>query len=407
MTRPFVMLVAMLVAGSVWAQSTPPSEPQLQPKVIVVPYPSEAVFDAGQPSPAPEPVTAPPQPSNDVPSNPAVEPLPTRTLEAVPPTPAPEVQPISADALPQPVDGPGAFLDGHPRTGAFLSGPGSLTFIVHHTLMTGLGVLATQMVPRVNDAYCYGNQPGCVVTPEVWTSGNARVAYLAGSLIGAGVGFGASAFWQFTHWMNHTTANFGIINSFFGGAFTGALADLITNHTSPTAISWLTVVGMLTGAWLTAIVGGGDMPLNKGVLITSGGGWAMIYTALILAVIGTTGGGTDLRAGIDALMLLPAIGAAAMAFATLRFNPSTTQIMRANLFGLGAGGVVLLVSALVLGANFLSPVPYILAAVAAIGAKVTVSLLWAEAAESPAQVPPTAFFPRTETEKRSARVLYW
>ncbi len=98
-----------------------------------------------------------------------------------------------------------------------------------------------------------------------------------------------------------------------------------------------------------------------------------------------------------------------MAFATLRFNPSTTQIMRANLFGVGAGGVVLVLAALVLGANFASPVPYILAAVAAIGAKVTVSLLWAEAAEGPAPVvPANVFVPMGETERRARdRVLYW
>lgn len=399
-------LLLTLLSATALAQSTPPIEAQPQPKVIVVPYPSE-VYDAGSPVAAPIEAQQP-LINSEPPPQPMAEPLPpTRTLEALPPTPEPV--PLSADAIPQPNEGPGAFLDGHPRTGAFLSGPGSLTFILHHTLMTGLGVLGTQMVPRINDAYCYGNPPGCVQNPEVWTSGSARVAYLAGALIGAGVGFGASAFWQFTHWMNHTTANFGIINSFFGGAFAGAIADLITNHQSPTAISWLTVVGMLAGAWLTPIIGGGDLALNKGVLITSGGAWAMIYTALVLAIIASTGGGGDLRAGIDALMIMPAIGAAAMAFATLRFNPSTTQIMRANLFGVGAGGVVLVLAALVLGANFASPVPYILAAVAAIGAKVTVSLLWAEAAEGPAPaVASNVFVPMGETERRARdRVLYW
>jgi len=112
--------------------------------------------------------------------------------------------------------------------------------------------------------------------------------------------------------------------------------------------------------------------------------WAAIYTGLVLAIVATTGGGAVGRTGFDALMLTPAIGAGAMALATLKFNPSTTQIMRANLFGLGAGGLVLLVSALVLGANFTtSPVPYILGGLAAIGATTVVSLLWAEAAEAP------------------------
>lgn len=401
MTRIFVTLVVLCSSVGL-AQSTP----EIQPKVIVVPYPSEV--DAGAPMSAPvfvQPDAPPPMPAADAPvSQPPPEPLPDRTLQALPPVPDP--QPINPDALPQPAQGPGAFLDGHPREGAFLSGPGSLTFIMHHTLMTGLGVLATQMIPRIDDTYCYGRSPGCKTPPVDWTDANSRVAYLAGALIGAGVGFGASAFWQFNHWMSHSTANFGIVNSFFGGAFAGAVADLITNHTSPTAISWVSLIGALAGAWLTPIIGGGDLALNKGLLITSGGGWAMIYTALVLAIIGTTGGGSNLRTGLDVLMIMPAIGAAALALATLRFNPSTTQIMRANLFGLGAGAAVLLISALVLGANFLSPIPYILAAVAAIGAKVTVSLLWAEAAENPTPRRPDAFVATSETEKR-ARILYW
>lgn len=404
-------LLSLLTPRASWAQSTPDIAPA--PKIIVVPYPGEAVFDAGSPYeqpaaqqnigssnealPPPIPEAAP----NDVPR---AQPLPERTIEAMPPMAQPE--PIPAAALPQPSEGPGAFIDGHPRSGAFLSGPGSLTFIMHHTLMTGLGVLATQMVPRINDTYCLGRSSGCLSPQVDWTDANSRIAYLTGGLVGAAVGFSASAFWQFNHWISPATANFGIINSFFGGAFAGAITDVISDHRNPTAISWFSLVGALGGAWLTAIVGGGDLAVNKGVLITSGGGWAMIYTALVLAVIGTTGGGGDVRAGLDALFILPAIGAAAMAFATLRFNPSTTQIMRANLFGLGAGAAVLLLSALVLGANFLHPLPYILAGVAAIGAKVTVSLLWAEAAESPQQANPSAFIPMSETEKR-ARVLYW
>jgi hypothetical protein len=63
--------------------------------------------------------------------------------------------------------------------------------------------------------------------------------------------------------------------------------------------------------------------------------------------------------------------------------------MRANIFGLGVGGAVLLISALVLGGNFASPVPYILAGVGAIGAQTLVSLLWAEAAEPPPAVAPS------------------
>jgi hypothetical protein len=72
-----------------------------------------------------------------------------------------------------------------------------------------------------------------------------------------------------------------------------------------------------------------------------------------------------------------------MALATLKFNPSVGQIMRANVFGAGVAGAVLLISALILSNHFASPVPYILAGAGAIGAQTLVSLLWVEAAEAP------------------------
>lgn len=92
-----------------------------------------------------------------------------------------------------------------------------------------------------------------------------------------------------------------------------------------------------------------------------------------------------LREGLDAVMLMPAIGAGLMALAALKFNPSFGQVMRANLFGGLVGGVVLLVSGLLLGPTTgftRSPVPYILGGVGAIGAQTLVSLLWADAAET-------------------------
>lgn len=351
--------------------------PDITPKTVVLPAdppPTPPPAEVGEPPPMPQPEGPP-----------ADAPMDTggpRTIEAVPPPPPPPEQ-LDENPKQAPPSGPGAMLDGHPREGAFLSGPGSLTFILHHSLMTGLGVLATQMVPRVLEASCAnaGAAAGCVPDSNRWTNQDARVAYLAGSLIGAGVGFGAAAWWQFNHWLSPRAANFGIVNSFFGGAFLGGLTDLFTDDAA--AIAWTTVIGNSIGAWLTTIVGGGELAMNKGVLIISGGVWAAIYTGLMLAIIATSGGGAVSRGGFDALMITPAIGAGAMALATLKFNPSTTQIMRANLFGVGAGGLVLLVSALVLGANsFTSPVPYILGAIAAVGAKTVVSLLWAEAAEN-------------------------
>jgi hypothetical protein len=170
-----------------------------------MPYPGSE--DAGVPA-SPAAVAEPP---SDAPLTPPPEPpLETRTLDAVPP---PLPPPEELDARPPQVEstGPSAMLDGHPREGAFLSGPGSVTFLMHHTLMTGLGVLATQMIPR---ALGQG--------PDAFGSEGARIAYLAGGLGGAAIGFAGSAVWQFTHWMSERTANFGIINSFFGGMCLGA-----------------------------------------------------------------------------------------------------------------------------------------------------------------------------------------
>lgn len=379
-------------------------------RVVEVPWPSEA--DAGvqetpditpktvvlpaEPPPTPPPAEAgepPPIPPSDVP----VDSGGPRTIEAMPPPPPPPEQ-LDENPKQAPPSGPGAMLDGHPREGAFLSGPGSLTFILHHTLMTGLGVLSTQMIPRILDASCAntGAAADCMPDSSRWTNQDARIAYLAGSLVGAGIGFGASAWWQFNHWMSPRAANFGIINSFFGGAFLGGIADLASNNNA-VAVAWSTVIGNSIAAWLTTVVGGGELPMNKGVLIVSGGVWAAIYTAFILAIIGTSGGGADLRKGLDAILITPAIGAGAMALATLKFNPSTMQIMRANLFGVGAGGLVTLISALILAFQP-SPVPYILGGIAAIGAKTIVSLLWAEAAENN---PGSAFAPSRKEKYRS------
>lgn len=292
-----------------------------------------------------------------------------------------------------PVEQPGAFIDGHPREGAFLSGPGSMTFVLHHTLMTGLQVLSTQMIPRAVEAYCMGqDSTTCTKRPELFTDQDARVAYLAGSLIGAAVGFGASAWWQFNHWISHRSANFGIISSFIGGAFLGAITDLAASMAPPrdraSAVTWTIAIGSLAGAWISTVIGGGDIALNKATLVVSGAAWAMVYTALIIGMVAASGSSTgNIRAGVDAMLITPAIGAAAMAFATLKFNPSTTQIMRANLFGIGVGAAVFLLSGLVLGLDWgktpTGIVPYILGAVGAIGAKTVVSIFWVEAAENP------------------------
>ena len=103
-------------------------------------------------------------------------------------------------------------------------------------------------------------------------------------------------------------------------------------------------------------------------------------------MIASTGGGIAPRKGfVDAMLISRPSARRRWRLATLKFNPSIMQIMRANLFGVGVGGAVLVLSALVLGVNFASPVPYILARLGAIGAKTVVSLLWAEAAEARAR----------------------
>lgn len=419
-----VALVLLAVAASVSAHAQPAQDA----KIVIVPYPGADAGVDTPPIPAPAPVSTPaiapapepayvpppaqqvqPQPVQPAPVPQPVEPPPApqaspapdapRTFEAVPPPPPPVAEaPASPDKLPSgepvPESGPGAMLDGHPREGAFLSGPGSLTFILHHSLMTGLGLLSTQMIPRAIE--------GALLMPQdstKWTNADARGLYLLGALGGGALGFIGSAIWQFTHWMSHRTANFGIINSFFGGALLGGFTDAVSAKVDPTvpesvsrayAVAWMTVIGNSLGAWLTAIIGGGDLPLNKGLLITSGGAWAGIYTALIVAIVASLGGLPSARGAMDAIMITPAFGAIAMALATLKFDPSVGQIMRANLFGAAAGASVLLISGLAMGPNpmagnrwFSHFLPYLLSAVAAIGAKTVVSLLWVEAAATP------------------------
>ncbi len=364
------LLVALLVALplSALAQSEP------GPRIIVVPYPGE-VADGGvtQAAPVAQPVAAPPPAAQVAPPPPIDVPPPmpeTRTVDAMLPPPLPQPEAVKPPAPPEP-GAPGAFLDGHPREGAFLSGPGSMTFVLHHTILGGVGLLATQLIPRIADGADWGGQ-------------DARVAYLAGTLIGAGVGFGASAWWQFNNWQSQSSAYFALGNSAVGAMFMAGFANLFTNNA--TALNWLGLIGAEAGAWLTTVVGGGDMPMNRGTFIASGAGWAMIYTALIIAMVSSSGSRPSAQGVLDALLITPALGAAAMAAASLKFNPSTAQILRADLFGVGVGGAVLVLSALILGFNFASPVPYLLGGIGAIGAKTVVSLLWAEAAETPGKL---------------------
>lgn len=397
------LLLAVALAPSIARAQTHPNEP----RIIVVPVPGENVPDAGQPVAAPPP-TPPPEPIIEAPppqpppAPPPAEPKPDTKLQAQPdlPTLAPPLEPtvpVDPNLDPASISSPpSAMLDGHPREGSFLSGPGSITFLMHHTLMGSFGLLSTQMVPRIAQNIGDKQRTANLCTTDTLmpcydpTGPDARIAYLVGGLLGAGLGFTSAAFWQFYNWMSINTATFTIVNSIFGAAFGIGITSAIT--TDPTAISWTGFIAALAGAWITAIVGGGDMKWNKGLLITSGGAWAAIYTALILGMVASNGQDVGVRGGFSALLIMPALGATALALAGLKFSPSSEQILRADFFGAGIGLVVYLISSLLVPGGFIpsatvpafrSAVPYVLTAVGAAGAKVVVSLLWADTVNPP------------------------
>jgi hypothetical protein len=257
----------------------------------------------------------------------------------------------------------GVLVEGKVRQGAFLSGPGSLTFILHHSVMGGLGGFATQAIPRRFE----------------FDKGD-REAMLAGTLIGAGLGFASAAWWQFNHWVDRPVGYFGIANSVIGGMALGGFADLLTRDAS--TLTWASFIGAELGAWLTASIGGGQMPLEDGLLVASGGAWGAIYSALLLAIVHFSGTKITGKTFTDVLLLAPGLGATALAMATTKYSPTASQILRADVFGAGVGAVVLVVSALVLG-GFNEPTPYVLAFLGSAGAITTVSMLWEEAAERP------------------------
>ncbi|MGQ0507063.1 MAG: hypothetical protein ACT4TC_17285 [Myxococcaceae bacterium] len=335
----------------------PTGTPQGQPVTPTAPPPQV------QTAPLPgQPAKPPPAQTQESYSNSPPPGQPSTQTDTPANRPLPEITPI-AEPEEVPKDS-GATLDGHVREGAFLSSPGSLTFILHNTFLLSAGGMMTQVVAKSFD----------------FNSAGARQAMLAGLLIGAGLGFGASAWWQFNHWMGAPVANFAIVNSVLGGMFWAGLLDLISSD--KTLLTWGAVLGAGVATWLTAIIGGGEMSVATGTLMTSGASWFAIYTALLLGVVATTGNSTNLKAGFDALLITPGVGAVLMALAGLKFNPTTTQILRADLFGVGAGAAALLISALFLG-RFDNPTPYVMAMVASAGAIATVSLLWEESAARP------------------------
>lgn len=288
------------------------------------------------------------------------------TNPALTPTPSPEET--------------GVLLDGRPRQGPFLSGPGSMTFILHHTVMGAAGGFFTQ---------AFAN--------EFNFDRSSREAMLAGTLIGAGLGFGASAWWQFNHWTDRPMAEFGIVDSVAGGMFAAGFMDLISDD--PGVLTWSTFIGAELAGWLTAYIGGGQMPRNHGLLVASGAGWAVAYTALLLAIVNFSGTKISGRTWTDALLIAPGIGAGALALATMRYNPTSSQILRADIFGAGVGAAVLLISALVLG-GFDQPTPYVLSFLGSAGAIATVSLLWEESVDRSA-------VERDSKKSRAYKNVWW
>ncbi|MBX5480395.1 MAG: hypothetical protein IRZ16_00900 [Myxococcaceae bacterium] len=293
-------------------------------------------------------------------------------------------------APPEPPPNP-ALLEGHVREGAFLSGPGSLTFVLHHTIMGAAAGLATQGIS----------------TGFNTDLGN-RERMLAGTLIGAGLGFGVSAWWQFNHWIGTPMATYGIVNSVLAGMLTTGFTNQFTENAE--ALAWTAFLGVEAGAWLTAVLAGGDMPVSKGLLIASGGLWGLVYSALILGMVGGSGTKLTARGATDALFISAGIGGVAMAIASAKYNPSSAQILRADLFGLGVGGAVFIVSSLVVGLRFDLATPYVLAALSSAGAITAVSLLWEESAERPedrAVGQSAQYFYRSKELDRPYRTVWW
>ena len=306
-------------------------------------------------------------PASDAPRAPP-EPDRLRTEPQAPLTEGPsgvrqESTPDSATAStvrPPPPDN-GVFLDGQRRRGPFLSGPGSMTFVMHHTAMGAMGGFFTQAFSK-----------------EFSFDRSSREAMLAGTLIGAGLGFGASSWWQFNNWVDQPMANFSVGNSLVGSMFFAGFMDLLTQD--PGVLTWSAFLGAELGAWLTAGIGGGQLPLNDGLLVASGAGWAAAYSALLLAIVHFSGTSISGKTWKDMLLIAPGVGAGALALATMRYNPTPSQILRADIFGAGVGAAVLLLSGLVLG-GFNQSTPYVLSFLGSAGAITTVSLLWEESVD--------------------------
>ncbi|KFE66862.1 hypothetical protein [Hyalangium minutum] len=388
-----VAIAALLLPGVTWAQQSqyppPPPAPSFQPspgfqQPPAQPTPTEP--QQAMPPPADSWTQPQPAPTTTIPASPdsqgtgAVSPAPPSDAPLTPPNPdslrtrpnppltESGLSPQATPTLPPPPAASGVLLDGRPRQGPFLSGPGSLTFVLQHSLLGAMGGFFTQGFAQ-----------------DFKIDRDSREAMLAGTLIGAGLGFGASAWWQFNHWVDRPLGYFSIANAAVGGMFLGGFMDLFTNDRY--ALSWSAFAGAELASWLTAVIGGGQLPLNQGLLISSGAAWGLVYSTLLLAIIHfSENQGIRGKTWADTLLIAPGIGAGALAIASTRYNPSSGQILRADIFGAGVGAFVLLVSGVALG-GFNQPTPYVLSFLGSAGAIATVSLLWDESVDRTASPP--------------------
>ncbi|WP_223646300.1 hypothetical protein [Corallococcus sp. EGB] len=337
------------------APSSQAEAPQEEPQPVA---PSNGAY--GQPSDVPPPASdAPLAPPDRLRTEPQA-PLTEGAREVRPESLRDETATAASRIRPPPED-TGMYLDGQRRQGPFLSGPGSLRFVLHHTALGALGGFFTQAFSK-----------------EFNFDRTSRETMLAGTLIGAGLGFGASAWWQFNNWVDTPMANFTILNSGIGGMFLAGFMDLITQDAG--VLTWSAFLGAELGAWLTAGIGGGQLPLSDGLLVASGAGWAAAYSALFLAIVHFSGTSISGKTWKDMLLISPGVGAGVLALATMRYNPTASQILRADMFGAGVGAAVLLISGLVLG-GFNQSTPYVLSFLGSAGAITTVSLLWEESVD--------------------------
>ncbi len=369
-----VVITSLVLPARAWAQQGPPPPPPPAPLY----YSSPAQEEEPEESPESEQPEEPARGTRDAPLLPPdpgslrTEPQPPLTENGVPPAAVTTTPPIAQEG--------GVLLDGRPRQGPFLSGTGSLTFVLHHTILGAMGGLFTQGFAR-----------------DFNFDRGSREAMLAGTLIGAGLGFGASAWWQFNNWVDRPLGYFGIANSVVGGMFMGGFMDLVSNDRD--VLAWSSFIGAELGAWLTAIIGGGQLPLNHGLLVSSGAGWGLAYSALLLAIIHFSGSKIAGKTWADTLLMAPGIGAGVLAVATMRYNPTSGQILRADAFGAGVGAIVLLISGLVLG-GFDQPTPYVLSFLGSAGAITTVSLLWEESVDRTA-------VSSSHAKRRPDKIVWW